>query len=108
MFDKIQPVTISARAVSEIRKIMDTKNIPSDYGLRVGVKGGGCGGVSLMLGFDRKKENDLAYSCEGIEVYVDKKHTMYLIGKQIDFTETDEGSGFMYIDPKEVSNMPAE
>ena len=108
MFDNIQPVTISIRALEEIRKIMDTKNIPSDYGLRVGIKGGGCGGVSLILGFDRKKENDLAYEHEGIAVYVDKKHTMYVIGKQIDFSETDEGRGFMFIDPNVIPNTSVE
>ena len=46
MFDNIQPITVSARALEEVRKIMQTKNIPADYGLRVGIKGGGCGGVS--------------------------------------------------------------
>jgi iron-sulfur cluster assembly protein len=99
MFDNIQPITVSPRALQEVRKIMETKNIPADYGLRVGIKGGGCGGVSLMLGFDKKKQTDLSYDVEGIPVYIDKKHTMYLIGKQVDFAETDEGSGFMFIDP---------
>ncbi len=105
MFDNIQPVTITARASEEIRKIMQTKNIPAEYGLRVGIKGGGCGGVSLMLGFDKRKETDLAYSHEGIPVYVDKKHTMYLIGKQIDFSESDEGTGFMFLDPDKAEKI---
>jgi iron-sulfur cluster assembly protein len=106
MFDQLQPVTISPRAVEEIRKIMLTKNIPSEYGLRVGVKGGGCGGVSLLLGFDKKKDTDLSYFVEEIPVYVDKKHTMYILGKQVDFYEGAEAHGFMFIDPKqeEISN----
>jgi iron-sulfur cluster assembly protein len=95
MFDNIHPVTISPRAVSEIRKIMDTKNIPQDYGLRVGVKGGGCG-VSLIIGFDKKKDSDMAYIISDIPVYVDKKHTMYIIGKQVDFYEGEEGRGFLF------------
>jgi iron-sulfur cluster assembly protein len=101
MFDNIQPVTISSRASEEIRKILLTKNIPPDYGLRVGIKGGGCGGASLLLGFDKKKESDLSYEINGINVYVDKKHTLYIIGKEIDFIETDEARGFMFIDQKE-------
>lgn len=100
MFDNVQPVSISNRAASEIRKIMETKNIPSDYGLRLGVKGGGCAGVSMMIGFDRKKDSDLAYEVDGIPVYVDKKHTMYLIGKEVDFFEGDEARGFLFVDPK--------
>jgi iron-sulfur cluster assembly protein len=98
MFDSLQPVTISLRAADEIRKIMDTKNIPSDYGLRLGVKGGGCG-VSLLIGFDKKKESDLMYTINGITVYMDKKHTMYIIGKEVDFYDGDAGRGFMFVDP---------
>lgn len=99
MFNNIHPVNISDRAVEEIRKIMTTKNIPADYGLRVGVKGGGCG-VSLIIGFDKKKDSDMAYTISGIPVYVDKKHTMYIIGKQVDFFEGEEARGFMFVDPK--------
>jgi iron-sulfur cluster assembly protein len=98
MFDNIRPVTISTRASEEIRHIMKTKGIPDDYGLRVGVKGGGCGGMSLMIGFDKKKESDLSYVVDGIAVYVDKKHAMYLIGKQVDFIDESEGRGFTFID----------
>jgi iron-sulfur cluster assembly protein len=99
MFDNIQPVTISARAAEEIRKIMETKNIPKEYGLRVGIKGGGCAGVSLLIGFDKKKETDLAYTINEIPVYVDKRHTMYIIGKEVDFYEGGDARGFMFVDP---------
>ena len=103
MFDNIQPVTISSRAALEIKKIMKTKNIPADYGLRVGIKGGGgCGGASLLLGFDKKKESDLVYDIDEIPVYVDKKHTLYVIGKEIDFLENDQAHGFMFVDRNEV------
>lgn len=97
MFDNLQPVTISLRAAEEIRKIMQTKNIPSNYGLRVGVKGGGCG-VSLIIGFDKKKDSDHAYMIDNIPVYVDKKQTMYIIGKEVDFYEGEDARGFTFID----------
>jgi iron-sulfur cluster assembly protein len=100
MFDNIQPVTISTRAAEEIVKIMQTKNIPAGYGLRIGIKGGGCGGVSLIIGFDKQKETDLAYTIANIPVYVDKKHTMYIIGKEVDFYEGEDTRGFMFVDPK--------
>ena len=99
MFSNLQPVTISAKAAEEIRKIMQTKNIPEGYSLRVGIRGGGCGGVSLLIGFDKQKASDLAYSIEGIPVVVDKKHTMYIIGKEVDFHESADARGFMFIDP---------
>jgi iron-sulfur cluster assembly protein len=104
MFDTLQPVTISTRAAEEIRKIMATKTIPADYGLRVGVRGSGCGGVSLIIGFDKKKDSDLSYVVDTIPVYVDKKHTMYIIGKEVDFYEGADARGFMFVDPKEKND----
>ena len=98
MLSPIQPVTISAKAAEEIRKIMQTKNIPADYSLRVGVRGGGCAGVTLLIGFDKKKESDLAYEVEGIPVLIDKKHTMYIIGKEVDFVEGVDARGFMFVE----------
>ena len=99
MFNNFQPVSISDKAALEIQKIMATKGIPSDYGLRLGVRGGGCG-VSLLVGFDKKKENDTQFIINDIPVFIDKKHTMYLIGKQVDFVETDQGRGFTFIEEK--------
>ena len=50
MFDSLQPVILTPTAAAEARKIMQTKNIPEGYGLRVGVRGGhGCGGVSFII-----------------------------------------------------------
>ena len=98
MFSSVVPVTISEKAAVEIRKIMQTKNIPEGYSLRVGIKGGGCGGVSLLIGFDKQKATDLAYTVEGIPVLVDKKHTMYIIGKEVDFYDGADARGFMFTD----------
>ena len=98
MFDNIHPVTISGRACQEIQQIMTTKGIPADYGLRVGIKGGGCGGVALIIGFDKKKDTDLAYEVNGITVYVDKTHAMYLIGKQVDFVDEADARGFTFVE----------
>jgi iron-sulfur cluster assembly protein len=98
MFEHIKPIGLTARAAEEVRKIMQTKNIPAEYALRVGIRGGGCGGVSLIIGFDKQKPNDLAYHVEGIEMLIDKKHTMYLIGKLVDFYEGADAKGFMFIE----------
>jgi len=98
MFSNIEPISISAKAADEIRKIMQTKNIPEGYSLRVGIRGGGCGGVSLLIGFDKKKASDLSYSVEGIPVLVDKKRTMYISGKEVDFYDGADARGFMFVD----------
>lgn len=98
MFEKLRPIGLTARAAEEVRKIMKTKNIPADYALRVGIRGGGCGGVALIIGFDKHKPNDLAYMEEGIDMLIDKKHTMYLLGKQVDFYEGADARGFMFVE----------
>jgi iron-sulfur cluster assembly protein len=102
MFEKIIPVGLTARAASEVRKIMATKNIPAGYGLRVGIRGGGCGGVALIIGFDKQKSSDLTYELEGIIIHVDKKHTMYLIGKEVDFYDGADTRGFMFADQQSI------
>lgn len=102
MFEDLHPVSITVRAAEEIRKIMETKNIPADYSLRVGIKGGGCGGVSLLIGFDKKKEMDLSYTIHDIPVLIDKKHTMYIVGKEVDFYDGEDARGFMFVDPKRI------
>jgi iron-sulfur cluster assembly protein len=102
MFDQVKPVTLSSRAAEEVQKIMRTKNIPPDYGLRIGVRGGGgCGGAKLIIGFDKKKASDLAYLAEGIQVYVDKKHTMYVIGKEVDFYDEADARGFIFVEKQQ-------
>lgn len=99
MFDQVQPVSLSSKAAEEVKKIMKTKNIPAGYGLRIGARGGsGCAGARLIIGFDKKKESDLVYAIEGIQIYIDKKDTMYVIGKEVDFYEGAEAKGFMFVD----------
>lgn len=98
MFDQLQPVKLSLRAAQEVKKIMQTKNIPEGYGLRIGVRGGhGCGGAQLIIGFDKQKDSDLAYNVNDIPIYVDKKHTMYVIGKEVDWVENETERGFTFL-----------
>jgi iron-sulfur cluster assembly protein len=93
------PIDISSKAASEIKHILATKNIPADYFLRVRVKGGGCGGMSYALGFDKVKPEDQQFEVQGIPVLIEKKHFMFLMGMQIDFFEGDEARGFTFINP---------
>lgn len=105
MSDPIKPVKLSSKAVVEVRTIMQNKNIPAGYGLRIGMKGGGgCGaGMSYLIGFDKKKSTDLEYFEGDIPIYVEKKHMMYLIGLEVDFHEGTDARGFAFIkaDPSE-------
>jgi iron-sulfur cluster assembly protein len=99
MFDNLQPVSLTARAAEEVKHIMQTKNIPADYGLRIGIRGGsGCGGHQLMLGFDKARGTDLSYKQTGILCHVDKRHTLYVIGKTVDFQDREDGRGFVFLE----------
>lgn len=97
------PIVLSDRASSEIRKIMVEKNIPEGFGLRVGVKGGGCSGMSYILGFDRSREHDLAFDIEGIRVFVDRRHGLYLMGTTVDYHDGLDARGFTFDNPNATS-----
>jgi iron-sulfur cluster assembly protein len=96
MFEDVKPVGLTPKAAEEVRKIMEAKKVPEGYSLRVGVRGGGCSGVTLLIGFDKKKETDLSYTVDSIPLLVDKRHTLYLIGKQVDFYEGADARGFLF------------
>ncbi len=89
------PVTISEKAIIEIKQIIENKKVPAGYGLRIGVKGGGCG-ATLILGFDQKQENDIEYLISQIPVYIQKRETMFVIGKEVDFYEGSDKRGFFF------------
>ncbi|ARA94745.1 MAG: iron-sulfur cluster assembly accessory protein [Bacteroidetes bacterium] len=93
------PIMLSERASREIRKIMATKDIPEGYGLRVGVRGGGCSGMSYILGFDKQREHDAAYEIDGIVLYMDKRHGLYLMGTTIDYHDGLNARGFTFDNP---------
>ncbi|QDH77603.1 iron-sulfur cluster assembly accessory protein [Echinicola soli] len=93
------PITITEKAQKEIKNIMEHKNIPDDYSLRVGVKGGGCGGMSYALGFDKLKEGDQQFEMGGIPVLIEKRHVMFLMGMQVDFYEGNDARGFTFENP---------
>ena len=93
------PIRLSARAAEEIAKIMDTKQIPEGYGLRVGVRGGGCSGMSYLLGFDKKREHDLEFEVEGVTVYLDRRQGLYLMGTTVDYHDGLNARGFTFENP---------
>ncbi|WP_338029992.1 HesB/IscA family protein [Fulvivirga sedimenti] len=93
----IEPVKITEEAAREVKNIMDNKNIPDGYALRIGVRGGkGCAGVNYYVGFDKQKDSDLRYESLGIPVLVNKAETMYLIGVTLDFYEGADARGFTF------------
>jgi iron-sulfur cluster assembly protein len=96
----IDVVTVTSRAAQEIRKIKADNSIPESHALRLGVKGGGCSGMSYVLAFDETpKERDTVYQMEGLTVYVDPKSQFYLSGTVLDFSGGLNGKGFVFNNP---------
>lgn len=96
LFKKFLPCTFTDRAVQEIEETIKTKNIPEGYGLRVGIRGGGCSGLSYLIGFDTQKETDDVFELAGTKVLVEKKHSMYLTNVTIDFEDGINARGFVF------------
>jgi len=100
----INPVTITDKALEEIRDIQLNKKIPEGYRLRVGIKGGvGCAGVNYVIGFDEKTVHDNEFDMRGGKVLIDKRHTMFLMGVTLDFYEGADARGFRFVRPE---NLP--
>lgn len=96
---KAQPITLTEGAIVQLHRIKEEQNVSDDYGLRVGVKGGGCSGFSYILGFDAKKENDEEYEVNGIKVFMEKAHGIYLLGMEIDWIDGLNNRGFTFNNP---------
>ncbi len=95
----IQPITLTDGAVKQLKRIMSEQKVTGDHGLRVGVKGGGCSGFSYLLGFDQKSENDDVFEINGMKVFMEKAHAIYLLGIEIDWMEGLNNRGFTFNNP---------
>ena len=93
-------IKISDKAVKEIKKIMDENKIAPEFGLRIGVKGGGCSGLTYTLGFDPEmREGDMVIEQNGVKLFIDGKSVFYLAGTELDFSDGLNGKGFIFNNP---------
>ena len=76
------PVLFTAGAVNAIQKLLKEDSSASSKALRVGVKGGGCSGMTYVLEFDTPTEKDIHFSIEGIPCVMDRSHEIYLLGPE--------------------------
>lgn len=91
-------IAVTPNAIEEAKRLLE-KQERKDVGLRVGVKGGGCSGLSYTLNFDVQKEGDNVYQSGEIRVLVDPKSLLYLDGLTLDFSDTLQDRGFKFINP---------
>jgi iron-sulfur cluster assembly protein len=97
--DNQLPLSLTENAVAEIRDLLEKGKYADEFGLRLGVKGGGCAGFSYILDFDTLKPNDHAYEIDGIKIFIDKSQEMYLHNCSIDFKKGLDNRGFAFDNP---------
>lgn len=93
------PVTFTDGAVKELNSLMNEPEFDTTQFLRVGVKGGGCSGMTYVLGFDQKIEGDDEFEIDGIRCIMAKSHELYLMGMEIDFQGGLNTRGFTFTNP---------
>ncbi len=93
-------ITLTDLAVKEVKRLIEAQNLPESTGLRVGVKGGGCSGLTYSLNFDTNEgENDRIFDSNGVKIVIDSKSFLYLSGTTLDYTDGLNGSGFVFNNP---------
>jgi iron-sulfur cluster assembly protein len=96
----VEDIKITDKAAKEIKRIMSENNVDSNFGLRVGVKGGGCSGLSYTMAFDSiAKPGDKVIESNGIKIFVDGKSHFYIGGTELDFSDGLNGRGFVFHNP---------
>lgn len=92
-------IEISDNAVSEVRRMMQKEKVDVP-GLRVGVKGGGCSGLSYNLTFETQtRTGDKVFEREGVKLFCDLKSYIYLNGTVLDYDSGLMGKGFVFMNP---------
>jgi iron-sulfur cluster assembly protein len=93
------PIKFTANAIEEVKRLMNEEDFDASQKLRVGVKGGGCSGMTYVLGFDIQQVDDEVYEANGLEFIMNKSHELYLSGMQVDWQDGLNSRGFTFTNP---------
>jgi iron-sulfur cluster assembly protein len=97
------PLALTERAATQVKELMKAQNLEGVY-LRMGVKGGGCSGLSYSLEFDNEVgPHDKKFDIEGIQVVCDAKSYLYLNGTTLDYVTQGLTGGFTFVNPQAKS-----
>ena len=98
-------ITITEKGAEKVHEFLSAQGADvSAAGLRVGVKGGGCSGLSYVIEFcDQPRSRDRLFEEGGAKVYVDPKSLIYLNGTTLDFVDTFQQKGFKFVNPQQRS-----
>ncbi len=97
-------VNLSEAAVNQVKQLIAAQNLENVF-LRMGVKGGGCSGLSYSLEFDSELgPHDKTFDVDGIKVVVDAKSYLYLNGTTLDYVTQGLTGGFTFLNPSAKSS----
>ena len=93
-------IKVSNTAKDEVLRLMSAQEVEAEAFIRVGVKGGGCSGLTYVMDFDTEmKDGDKVFEDQGIKIVVDKKSYLYLIGTTLEYSGGLNGQGFTFVNP---------
>ncbi len=92
-------VTVTEKALIHIKQIYSKEDKGLETGLRLGVIGGGCSGLSYKIEFSEKKEKDNVLTFGDVKIFIDPKSSIYLKGVELDFKDGLNGKGFVFNNP---------
>lgn len=93
------PVTLTISAINEIKRLMNEEGFDTEKYLRIGVKGGGCSGMSYLLGFEKKTDKDDIFDIDGINCIINPAQSIYLLNMEIDWEGGLNSRGFTFNNP---------
>jgi iron-sulfur cluster assembly protein len=93
-------INITDKALDHINQIFENESKDREtIGLRLGVIGGGCSGLSYNIDFGEKNEKDNVLEFGNLKVFIDPKSSIYLRGVELDFKDGLNGKGFVFNNP---------
>ncbi|MGA2201038.1 MAG: iron-sulfur cluster assembly accessory protein [Terriglobales bacterium] len=99
-------IQVTENALKKIRSAMVKESVsPEQGGLRLGVQGGGCSGLTYNLRFDTQpRERDRVFQFGDVRIFVDPKSFIYLHGMTLDYQETLMKQGFVFVNPNSTKS----
>jgi iron-sulfur cluster assembly protein len=97
-------IQLSEAAIKQVKELKCAQNLGADVFLRMGVKGGGCSGLSYVLEFDNElRPHDRQFEIDGVKVVCDAKSYLYLSATALDYVKQGLTAGFTFVNPNAKS-----
>jgi len=96
-------ITCAPAATEKMKEQIAKRNNSETKGIRIGLRGGGCNGFSIIMEFvDKPSEKDHVFTFDGVSIYIDPKSIIYLNGTEVDYERGIMGHGFRFKIPKQT------